>query len=443
MNKNVLEQPPFKFDMGLYDIKENISYWLRYKATDEKGKYLYWDKFRFYVDKDDDPKIAWWATKFHRFANRKILHLRDKKNDFFYFSIPDMLQAKLYKIMQKANQGIVPHDSIKNHYLISSLVIEEAISSSQLEGAATARKVAKDMIVSQRKPRSEDEWMIINNYLLLKETKKTNNDTLSIGLIKKFHEIATKNTSHNKVISGEFRTSDDIVVTDGYDVIFEPPSFNEINERLQVLCDFANTNHHEENEKEFINPIVKAIILHFMIGYIHPFNDGNGRVARALFYWYMLKNGFDYFEYVSISSLLKNAPKQYTMSYLYSENDDNDITYFISYQLDIMLRAIDELLKYLQIKSNEFEDILNIFRQSKYGNLLNFIQKDIIKKAIKEAGRVFTAKEIAIDYDISENSARKYLNELSHCKLLLSTRMGKSIMYVATNEIRNLLMEKR
>lgn len=440
MSKNIIEPLPFKFKFDLYDAHKNMQYLLKYKATDEDGRYLYWDKFRFHVVKNDDPKIAWWATKFNRFVNRKILSLKDKENNFFYFFIPDALQAKLYKIMQKANQGIVPQDSIKRQYLISSLIMEEAISSSQLEGVATTRKVAKDMIVSERKPRSEDEWMILNNYLLLREVKKAKNDNLSIGLIREFHKIATQNTFHNKVIAGEFRNSNDIVITDGYDVIFEPPSFDEINERLQELCDFANINHHEDNPKEFIDPIVKAIILHFMLGYIHPFSDGNGRVARALFYWYMLKNGFDYFEYVSISSLLKNAPKQYALSYLYSENDDNDTTYFIAYQLEIMLRAIEELLKYLQTKSNDFEEVLDIFKQSKYNDLFNFIQKDIVKKAIKEAGKVFVAKEIANEYDISENSARKYLNELANHKLLFTSKKGKSIMYIATNDIRNRLV---
>lgn len=443
MPKNIIELLPFKFEFNLYNLRDNMQYLLKYKATNEDGKYLYWDKFRFHVDKDDDPKIAWWATKFNRLTNRKALRLRDKKNDFFYFSIPDALQAKLYKIMQKANQGIVPHDSIKRQYLISSLIIEEAISSSQLEGAATTRKVAKDMIASQRKPRSEDEWMILNNYFLMKEVKNRINEDLSIGLIREFHKIATQNTFHNKVIAGEFRNSNDIVITDGYDVIFEPPSFDEINARLEELCDFANINHHEDNPKEFIDPIVKAIILHFMLGYIHPFSDGNGRVARALFYWYMLKNGFDYFEYVSISSLLKNAPKQYALSYLYSENDDNDTTYFIAYQLEIMLRAIEELLQYLQTKSNDFEEVLGIFKQSKYNDLFNFIQKDIVKKAIKEAGKVFITKEIANEYDISENSARKYLNELAKHKLLFTSKKGKSIMYIATNDIRNMLVRSK
>ncbi|TQV63133.1 MAG: Fic family protein [Sulfurovum sp.] len=442
MKQGKIEQAPFEFKIDLFDFIENINYIFEYKETDDKGRYLYWDKFKYHVKEGDNPAIAWWATKFNRVSKIKILPLKDKENKEFCFSIPDALQAKLYQIMQKANQGIVPHDSIKRQYLISSLVIEEAISSSQLEGAVTTRKVAKDMLVKERKPKSEDEWMILNNYMLLKEAKKTKNDNLSIGLIREFHQIATQHTTHNKVVAGELRVTDDIVITDGFEVIFEPPSYDEIDIRLQELCDFANKNHHEDNLKEFINPIVKAIILHFMIGYIHPFNDGNGRVARTLFYWYMLKNGFDYFEYISISSLLKVAPKKYALSYLYSESDDNDMTYFIAYQLDIIIRAIEELLNYLQTKSNDFEKLLDIFKQSKYNNMLNFIQKNIITKAIKESGKVFMAKEIANEYDVSQNSARKYLNELAKHKLLFTSKLGKTIIYIATNDIKNRLTQE-
>ena len=176
-----------------------------------------------------------------------------------------------------------------------------------------------------------------------------------------------------------------------------------------------------------------------MIGYEHPFADGNGRTARALFYWYMLKSGFDYFEYISISKLLKNAPKQYAMSYLYVEYDDNDLTYFIDYQIDTVLRAIDELLEYLQKKSQDYEEIVSLLKNSKIGNRLNFIQKDIIKKAIKNPGTIFVANEIALDYSISPTTARKYLNELVFYKLLASFKDGRVISYIAPANITDIL----
>ncbi|MCB4760565.1 MAG: Fic family protein, partial [Sulfurovum sp.] len=183
-------------------------------------------------------------------------------------------------------------------------------------------------------------------------------------------------------------------------------------------------------------------ILHFMIGYIHPFSDGNGRTARALFYWFMLKNGYDYFEYISISKLLKEAPVKYSKSYLYTEYDDNDLNYFIYYQVEIILRAIDDLRIFLERKIQEFEELTFILKDSFLAGKLNFIQKDIIKKAIKNPGRIFTANEILVDYDISANTARKYLNELVKYKILVGAKDGRLVTYIAPDNVYDILKEK-
>jgi len=437
--KSIIEKAPFKFEPALYNIQESFDYLQKYQDTDSKGRYLYWDKFRYRVAKGDDPQKAWWATKFVRFSKYKPLEYYDTNNAMFLFCIPDTLQAKLFKISHLSSSGIVPNNSIKKHYLISSLVMEEAISSSQLEGASTTRRVAKDMLINDRKPKNDDEAMILNNYLLMREIKRLVNEDLTIDMILDLHRIATHENHENGNIAGEFRKSNDIVISDGEDnILHQPPSYELIQERLQAVCDFANTQHLGE-EEIFIHPVIKAILLHFMIGYEHPFSDGNGRTARSIFYWFMLKNNFDYFEYISISKLLKEAPKQYGMSFLYSEIDDNDLTYFIDYQLDIILRAIDELLKYLEQKSREFEEVNALLESSSIGSSLNFIQKDIVKKAIKNPGRIFTAKEIANDYDKSLNSARKYLNELVEYKILAIIKQGKTKEYIAPSNIRGVL----
>ena len=75
--------------------------------------------------------------------------------------------------------------------------MEEAISSSQLEGASTTRKVAKDILSNNKKPKTDDELMIINNYLLMKEIKQLKNEDLSIDMILDLHKIATKGNKEN------------------------------------------------------------------------------------------------------------------------------------------------------------------------------------------------------------------------------------------------------
>ena len=74
----------------------------------------------------------------------------------------------------------------------------------------------------------------------------------------------------------------------------------------------------------FIHPIVKGIIIHFLIAFIHPFVDGNGRTASAIFYWYMLRKGYWLTEYLSISRIISRSKRQYEKAYLYTECDGNE-----------------------------------------------------------------------------------------------------------------------
>jgi Fic family protein len=442
MAKNFIEKVPFQFKHGLYDIfsDENQRYFLRYKDVDDKGRYLYWEQFRWRVEEGDDALIAWYSVKSARSNGRKNIILQDKKGNNFHYSVPEVLQEQLYKIMEYSRVGLVPSDSIGNAYLLSSLMIEEAINSSQLEGASTTRRVAQEMIKTNRKPKNEDEQMIYNNYLLMKELKVEQDEVLSVDMILRFHKIATEDTRHNDVMPGCFRTDDEIYIADrDNNVLYQPPIHTQIVPRMKELCKFANSSH---EGTEFMHPVIKAIILHFMIGYIHPFADGNGRTARALFYWFMLKSGFDYFEYISISKFLKDAPAKYSKSYQYTEADDNDLNYFIFYQMDVILRAIDELYKYLTDKSSEYEEINSILEASYLNKKLNFVQKDIVKKSIKNPGRIFSAQEISVDYDIAINTARTYLTKLVEYKILAHYKDGKTKAYIAPANLYDILKAK-
>jgi Fic family protein len=446
MSKNRIEKSPITFTPDnlavVLELMQSEEYLMEYfRETDNKGRYLYWNQFKWRVPKRHDVKKAWLVTKWCRFTKRKPISLLDKSEKEFHYCIPDSLQAKFYKIAKLSGEGVTSSSNIKQKFLISSLMIEEAISSAQLEGASTTRIVAKKMLVEERKPRCEDEQMILNNYFLMQEVKILLDAPLSIDLICHFHKIATHNTFENSVVPGVFRADNEIVITDGVDgeILHQPPHYALIEGRLQKLCKFANTIHSGENGNAFIDPIVKGIILHFMIGYEHPFADGNGRTARAIFYWFMLQNGFSFFEYLSISKLLKVAPVQYGMAYLYTEIDESDLTYFLYYQADIILRAMDELFNYLDKKSQEFEDVVDLLESSRLSDKLNFIQKNIVKKAMKNPGRVFTVKEISNAYEVSDTTSRKYLKLLSGYKLLAPLKEGRVTKYIALADIKDVL----
>lgn len=448
MAKDRIETPPKMEDVfQKIDYKEFSEYLLKYSAVDSKGRYLHWNEFKWRVDTNDDPVKAWFTTKMNRMSLLKNLELFDKNGQNFKFCVPDSLRSRIYQIVKLAggNVGAISNTEagshIQNSFLVSSLLMEEAISSAQLEGANTTRRVAKEMLESEREPKNEDERMIVNNFLLMKEAKRRCLEPLTIDLILDFHRIATSGTTKNSVVPGEFRKDNDVYITDGLEqvVVHQPPDFSELVKRMKGLCEFANNEHSREDSPIFIEPVIKAIILHFMIGYDHPFADGNGRTARALFYWFLLKNGYQLFEYIPISKLLKNAPLQYGAAYLRTETDDNDLTYFLYHQTDIVLRAIDEFINYLKHRTQEYYEVLTWLEKSPINSHLNFAQREILKKAIKNPGRIFTVKEIKNDFGITDNTARSYLNSLVKLKLLIRSKDGKTIQYIAPANLRERL----
>ena len=196
---------------------------------------------------------------------------------------------------------------------------------------------------------------------------------------------------------------------------------------MESICSFANGT----NAKEFLHPVVRATILHFLLAYDHPFEDGNGRTARALFYWSMLRQGYWTMGFISISRILKNAPAQYTRSYLYTETDDNDVTYFILHQLKVILRAIEELLDYLRVKSEEHREFENLIRKStSLQRALNHRQISILNRALKNPDAVFTVASHRGSHNVTYDTARTDLLKLVDYGLLVKTKSGRAFVFI-------------
>ena len=119
---------------------------------------------------------------------------------------------------------------------------------------------------------------------------------------------------------------------------------------MQRLCAFAN-----QTDGAFVHPVIRSIILHFMLAYDHPFVDGNGRTARALFYWSMRRHSYWMAEFISISHIVLKAPAKYGYAFLFTETDEGDLTYFILYHLKIITRALESLHEYIARKAAELE----------------------------------------------------------------------------------------
>ena len=302
------------------------------------------------------------------------------------------------------NNSIIPGEN-KEQYLISSLM-EEAISSSQMEGATTTRKVAKDMLRKNITPKSRSEQMIYNNYRSIRFIVEHKNEALTPELLLAVHSLMTYKTLDEPGNEGRFRTDDEVVVENGitHEIVHTPPSHEDIPGFIDDLCTFFNSNESEV----FIHPIVRAIIVHFMVAYVHPFVDGNGRTSRALFYWHMLKNGYWLTEYLSISRIIYKSKASYEKSYLYAEMDGNDMSYFIAYNLRVLDLAFRELKLYIERKIRQKKNAINYLKSGG----INERQASILSLMENEPDSILTVKEVQNRFSVSQPTAKSDLQDL-------------------------------
>lgn len=414
---------------------------------DPKGRYLHWDKLRHLTPpKGYDSELFWLAIKQTREKISKQLSFLDKDSKPFQFCIPDGVMRDILWISENATGAIEADAKITDHktkqtYLINSL-IEEAISSSQLEGAATTRRVAKDMLRTGREPEDHSEKMILNNYKAMMFIREYREEDLTPSIVFELHKILTEGTLDEEDVdkAGAFRDhEDDICVYSKDDILLHvPPESSELELRLQAICDFANKT--DEEEVSYIPPIIRGIIIHFMIGYDHPFVDGNGRTARALFYWMMAKEGYWLMEYISISRVIKKSLTKYMYAYLHTETDDNDVTYFIIHQLEVIKQAIEGLHSYLAEKTRQLREAEAILENSPLQGELNYRQLSILKNAMKNPGAEYTINSHKTSHGVTYQTARTDLLKLSdHFNVLKKYKVGKKDVFVSPANLREII----
>jgi Fic family protein len=416
------------------DLGKDIEQLLAIGPT-PNGMYYHWDDLRHRTPPEGLTHEEWWAgVKLARTPMMKPVPLRDREGVSFEYWLPDPVFRLLHEVDREASGRIemaeeVTNPATRDRYIINSL-IEESITSSQLEGASTTTEVAKDMIRSGRRPTDRSEHMILNNYRAMQFVQENAGSPLSPSMVNTLHRMVTADTLDDPARAGTFRRDEDrIVVEDpAGNLLHLPPPAAQLEQRIAALCDFAN----DRPDDAFVHPVIRAIILHFWIGYDHPFVDGNGRTARALFYWSMLSQGYWLTEYLSISRILKKAPGKYSRSYLHTETDSNDLTYFILYQLSVIRRAIDDLQTYLRRKIDEVRQVDALLRQSAD---LNHRQLALLCHALKHPGARYTIESHRSSHDVAYQTARTDLLNLVDRGLLNQRKRGRRYSFFAPEKL--------
>jgi Fic family protein len=409
-----------------------------FKSTAD-SRYLPWDELRWRTPPDGlSPEQWWFAVKLGRTGMKRPLPLIGQNGQSFSYALPDDALRGIEMVDKHASGRIdvptpvMPDAPTRERYVISSF-IEEAITSSQLEGASTTHKVAKDMLRTGRKPRTKDERMILNNYLGMLRVRELYHQQLTPALICDFHRILTDRTLDNQADCGRVQLPGDdrVVVEDIHDgaVMHVPPPAEQLPERLDRLCAFANG----VSDASYMPPVVRAILVHFMLAYDHPFVDGNGRTARLLFYWSMLRQDYWLAEFLPISRLLRKAPGQYARSFLHSEQDEGDLTYFVLYQLGIIQRAIKDLHDYLTRKVAETQQLRKALMAM--SRKFNYRQMALLEHAIKNPAAQYTVASHGRSHSVVPQTARMDLHALEREGLLLRTSSARSHAWAPATDL--------
>ena len=410
----------------------------------ERNRYLHWDKLRRLPLPAGLNHEQWWVKiKYARREVTRQLPLADKDGNLFGYTLPDQVHRSLHHVDQRGGGEVAMDEVVTSEreagsrFLVNSLM-EEAIRSSQLEGATTSRVVAKELLRSGREPRDRSELMIANNYRAIRLIKEMD-DELTPASVLELHRVVTEGTLDDPSAAGRLQKpgEDRVAVFDRDEdqtPVHVPPPAEQLPERLEALCAFAN----EDDEDRFIHPVVRAILLHFWLAYDHPFEDGNGRTARLLFFWLMHTRGYWLAEYLPISRLIRKAPAQYERAFLETETDGGDTTYFLIHQLGVIEQAIDDLHDYLQRKIAEQRDA-----EARLAGFdgLNGRQVALLGHAIRHPDHLYLYYGHAASHRVTHETARADLADLAERGLLVRRPGGRSHRYEPPADLPDRLKE--
>jgi Fic family protein len=282
--------------------------------------------------------------------------------------------------------------------------------------------------------------MIANNYRALQFVREEMGDTLDLDALLELHRIVTEGTLDDPSAAGRLQRSDEVRVAvfdrdEEEQPIHIPPPAEELPERMRLLCEFANE---DSDDNRFVHPVVRAILVHFWLGYDHPFEDGNGRTARILFSWLMQRRGYWLIEYLPISPIIREAPAQYARAFVESETDEGDLTYFLVHQLEAIEKALGRHDAYIQRKIAEVRDVERLLQDT---DGLNHRQLALLTDAVRNPDGAYTFGSHATSHRVTHETARSDLSDLDGRGLLLRRSKGRGYIFEPVPDLAERLKE--
>ena len=372
-----------------------------------------------------DVKLDEFWPKLVSFRQTKaeFLPFKDQAGKPFWFVLTPKLQEYLHQVDSRGKDSLysVVKEEIQAE-LTEQALIEEAMFSSVIEGAFSTIARARELIVEGKKPRDTSDQMVLNNGRVMRYVLEQREAPCSVELMHAIQRLVTESTLEDKTAVGRFREGPVFVVNERRQTIYEAPPAGAVPPSMEALVRWTN----EAQQQPFIHPILRAAIIHTYLVYVHPYADGNGRTARAMFYWYLLKHGYEFFRYFSISSIIQETRGRYYKSLKDMEDHEADLTYALLYLAEAVVKAIDVILQ--RITERYRRDIL--FANIRQRNLtLNERQMRFLKSLTISRGKRGAIVKYQHDFKVVYETARRDLAQLEARGILTKSKEGRRFLY--------------
>lgn len=344
------------------------------------------------------------------------------------------IQDVLFAVAEKTGHvsGILKGlpDSTQTEAILD-LMVAEAIKTSEIEGEYLSRS---DVMSSIRHnlgldatPAHVADYRARGAAALMVDVRKNYQEPLTEEMLFTWHKMLMSGRRHMEI--GAWRTHEEpMQIISGpvgrWKVHFEAPPSGQVPAEMTGFIDWFNETA-PSAKNEIKNPVVRSAIAHLYFESIHPFEDGNGRLGRALSEK-ALSQGLGRPTLLSLSETIEANKKDYYEA-LKTAQRSNNITPWIEYFADTTLQAQTRAEKNINfvLKKTKFFD--------RFKDQLNERQLKIIRRMLDEGPRGFeggmsTKKYIAIT-KTSKATATRDLQYLSEIGVLKQTGSGRSTRY--------------
>jgi Fic family protein len=256
------------------------------------------------------------------------------------FTITNSMLERVSSIMKKIGKLENYKDLNKMPILKRNNRIKSIHSSLAIEANSLSLNEVKDIIDGKLVIGPEKEIQEVKNaynaYLKIKDV-----NPFSIDDLKSVHGVMTYLTVEE---SGKFRKGNEGVFDENGNCIHMCPPPEQVDNLMKQLFDWM------KNNKENIHPLIMSSIFHYEFVFIHPFSDGNGRMAR-LWQNVILSNWESIFEYIPIESQIIKYQDEYYNS-IKECNLNGESTIFIEFMLKMIDEVMDDLMSSVSIQLN-------------------------------------------------------------------------------------------